>query len=97
MTQTKFPAKTHLDVKRKCDGNSLAGSSKKAKHPEQLMKILAECDKPTRLAGSPSHGKLPVRMKKTSILNQFSKNSYIALLGVYFHTLLCRSMWPTKA
>ncbi len=69
MAQTKFPAKTHLDVKKKCDGNSLAGSSKKVKNPEQLMKILAKCNKPTRLAGSSSCEKLLVRMKTTSILN----------------------------
>ncbi len=69
MAQIKFPAKTRLDRKRKCDGSSLAGSSKKEKNPEQLKTILDERNKPISLAGSPSHGKLPVKMKKTSILN----------------------------
>ncbi len=71
MAKTKFPAKTRLDGKRKCDGNSLAVSSKKAKNPEQLMTILAKGNKPIKLAGSPSRGKLPVRIKNFHFLNNF--------------------------
>ncbi len=65
--QRKLPSPTYCDAKRKDDHRcSLDALSKKAKEPEYIMKILTENDKLTRLAGSPSCGKLLVSLLFTN-------------------------------